>query len=71
MRKNESAAVDEKLAELGLGESLKVADATDDFLGALDGLTDPEAKRKAIGDTFIDVFEREAARLDVESVSRA
>jgi len=39
------------------------ADAADRFLGALAGLTDPEAKRKAIGATFIDVFEAEAKLL--------
>ena len=33
------------------------------FLGALDGVTDPEAKRKTIGRLFIDVFEEEAAKL--------
>jgi GMP synthase (glutamine-hydrolysing) len=38
-------------------------DATDRFLGALAGITDPEAKRKAIGGTFIDVFDAEAAKL--------
>jgi GMP synthase (glutamine-hydrolysing) len=39
------------------------ADAADRFLAALSGLTDPEAKRKAIGATFIEVFEAEAAKL--------
>jgi GMP synthase (glutamine-hydrolysing) len=37
--------------------------AQDEFMTALRGVTDPEAKRKAVGKTFIDVFEREAARL--------
>ena len=35
-------------------------DAGDEFLDKLKGITDPEAKRKIIGATFIDVFEREA-----------
>ena len=35
-------------------------DAGDEFLGKLAGVTDPEAKRKIIGATFIDIFEREA-----------
>jgi GMP synthase (glutamine-hydrolysing) len=39
------------------------AQAEDRFLTALAGLTDPEAKRKAIGSTFIDVFDAEAAKL--------
>ena len=38
-------------------------DASDMFLGALDGVTDPETKRKTIGKLFIDVFEEEAQRL--------
>ena len=38
-------------------------DASDLFLGALEGVTDPEAKRKTIGGLFIDVFEEEAAKL--------
>ncbi|NNF77874.1 MAG: glutamine-hydrolyzing GMP synthase, partial [Rhizobiales bacterium] len=36
------------------------ADASDEFLGKLDGVSEPEKKRKIIGSTFIDVFEREA-----------
>ena len=38
--------------------------AQDEFLGALAGVSDPEAKRKAIGRLFIDVFDREAARIE-------
>ena len=38
-------------------------DASDLFLGALDGVTDPELKRKTIGRLFIDVFEEEAAKV--------
>ena len=38
-------------------------DASDLFLGALAGVTDPEAKRKTIGRLFIDVFDEEAHRL--------
>ena len=37
-------------------------DARDRFLGALAGVTDPEKKRKIIGNLFIDVFEEEAAK---------
>ena len=39
-------------------------DAKDRFLGALKGVTDPEEKRKVIGNMFIDVFEEEAAKID-------
>ena len=63
MRKNESAGVVTKLEQLGLGACLRHVDATAEFLSALRGLTDPEHKRKAIGDTFVRVFEREAAEL--------
>jgi GMP synthase (glutamine-hydrolysing) len=45
---------------------LRVVDAQREFLGALAGVVDPEAKRKAIGKTFIDIFE--AAASDVEGV---
>ena len=39
-------------------------DAEAEFLGKLAGVEDPEKKRKAIGNTFIDVFDREATRLN-------
>lgn len=41
-------------------------DASDEFLEALDGISDPEEKRKIIGKTFIDVFEREADKTDAK-----
>jgi len=47
----------------GLGMRLVPVDATEDFLGALSGVTDPEQKRLVIGERFIRVFEREARRL--------
>ena len=66
MRKDESANVIEMFKGLGLGENLYFVDATDDFLASMEGMVEPEAKRHAIGQTFIDVFEREAKRLDIE-----
>jgi GMP synthase (glutamine-hydrolysing) len=42
---------------------LVAVDAGVEFMEKLAGVTDPEKKRKAIGATFIDVFEREAAKL--------
>jgi GMP synthase (glutamine-hydrolysing) len=42
---------------------LRVVDVAEEFYGALQGITEPERKRKIIGRTFIDVFQREAARL--------
>lgn len=68
MRRNESAQVKENLTAAGLGHALRVVDASAEFLEALEGLTDPEDKRAAIGNTFIRVFEREAARLDLGSI---
>ncbi len=38
-------------------------DAGDEFLDLLDGVSDPERKRKIIGGTFIDIFEREAKKV--------
>lgn len=66
MRKDESARVVALLGELGLEPALHFVDASEDFLAALDGLTDPEQKRAAIGNTFIEVFERQAAALGLE-----
>jgi GMP synthase (glutamine-hydrolysing) len=63
MRKNESAQVLALFDRLELGHALHFTDATDDFIAALEGLVEPEAKRRAIGDTFIEVFDREAQRL--------
>ena len=45
------------------GIPLVHVDAADLFLGGLAGVTDPEAKRKFIGKTFIDVFEAEAMKI--------
>ena len=42
------------------GERLRVVDASARFLGTLAGIEEPEAKRRAIGRTFIEVFEAEA-----------
>ena len=38
-------------------------DASDEFIGLLEGESDPETKRKIIGKTFIDIFEREAKKI--------
>ena len=47
----------------GMGLNVKGIDAKREFYDALAGVTDPEKKRKAIGKTFIDVFDREAKKL--------
>ncbi len=67
MRKDESARVIEFFRDLGLGSHVHFVDASDRFLAALEGLVDPEAKRRAIGDTFIDVFRDESERLGLDS----
>jgi GMP synthase (glutamine-hydrolysing) len=46
-----------------LGIPLRIAEAADQFIELLKGVIDPEQKRRIIGHTFIDVFEREAAAL--------
>jgi GMP synthase (glutamine-hydrolysing) len=66
MRKDESAQVLEFFAGLGLGSHVHFVDASDRFLEALDGLIDPERKRWAIGNTFIDVFRDQASHLGIE-----
>ena len=47
----------------GMGLNVTGVDAKDEFYRALSGLSDPEEKRKAIGGTFIEVFDREAHRI--------
>ncbi len=44
----------------GMGLNVKGVDAKERFYAALSGLTDPEAKRKAIGKVFVDVFDAES-----------
>ncbi len=59
MRMGESEEVAEMFAEMGI--DLKVVDASEKFFSNLEGVTDPEAKRKVIGEQFIRVFEEEQA----------
>lgn len=66
MRKDESRGVVAMFDRLGLGEHLHFVDASEDFLAALEGLVEPEAKRMAIGNTFVEVFNREAERLGIQ-----
>ncbi|HXM79544.1 MAG TPA: glutamine-hydrolyzing GMP synthase [Thermoanaerobaculia bacterium] len=58
MRASETPQVVEAFGRLGI--AVHAVDAADLFLGRLAGVTDPEEKRKIIGRTFIEVFEREA-----------
>jgi GMP synthase (glutamine-hydrolysing) len=61
LRKNEFNDVLE--AYQGMGLSVRGVDARAEFYQALEGLSDPEAKRKAIGHAFITSFEKEAGAL--------
>ncbi len=63
MRKNESEGVVEVFRNQ-LDANLIYVDATDRFLGKLEGVADPEEKRKIIGSEFIRVFEEEARKLE-------
>ena len=68
LRKNEG---DQVMAMFAKNMGIKVirVDAEDEFLGKLAGVSDPEAKRKAIGNTFIDVFDRESGKLAAGGVN--
>ncbi|KAF3076032.1 GMP synthase [glutamine-hydrolyzing] [Trichoderma lentiforme] len=66
MRLNESQKVKVTLKE-HLGINLTVIDGTNIFLERLEGVTEPEKKRKIIGETFIDLFEEEAIRIEKEA----
>ncbi len=58
LRKNEFESVLDQYKHLGL--NVKGVNAKNKFYSALSGVSDPEAKRKAIGKVFIDVFDEEA-----------
>lgn len=58
MRKGETAEVEAMMKRMGINYA--IADAADEYFEALKGVTDPEQKRKIIGERFIRVFERYA-----------
>ncbi|KAK5713843.1 GMP synthase (glutamine-hydrolyzing) [Elasticomyces elasticus] len=62
LRMDEAKQVKETLTK-GLGVNLTVIDASERFLGLLKGVSDPEKKRKIIGNTFIEIFEEEAKKI--------
>ena len=62
LRKNEFEKVQQNLRD-NLGLHLVAVDATDRFMKKLAGVTDPETKRKIIGNEFIEVFDDEAQRI--------
>lgn len=63
LRKDEAKKVHQMLT-VDLGVNLTVVDASDLFLSRLAGVEDPEKKRKIIGNTFIEVFEEEAGKIE-------
>lgn len=63
MRKGETDQIRETFDYM---DSLRIVDAKDRFLEALEGTTDPEEKRKIIGEQFIREFEREATDADAD-----
>ena len=62
LRLNEAQDVMQTFA-LNLGVRVIHVDASEEFLAALAGVSDPETKRKIIGRLFVDVFQRESAKL--------
>ena len=63
LRLNEGDQVMAMFAQ-NMGVKVIRADAEARFLSKLEGVADPEAKRKVIGNTFIDVFDEEAAKIE-------
>ncbi|WEL17322.1 GMP synthase (glutamine-hydrolyzing) [Halorhabdus sp. SVX81] len=63
MRKGETEQIRETFEYM---DSLRIVDATDRFLDELEGVTDPEEKRHAIGEQFIREFETVAREVEAE-----
>jgi len=61
LRKNEFEEVKDNYQRLDL--QIIAVDARAEFYNSLNGITEPEQKRKIIGKTFIEIFEREAAKI--------
>jgi GMP synthase (glutamine-hydrolysing) len=68
MRKDEMRHVQEAFGPFDI--NIRWIDASEAFMGALAGITDPEQKRKIIGKTFIDVFEREAKDVQADFLAQ-
>jgi GMP synthase (glutamine-hydrolysing) len=62
LRKDEADQVKELFNDYHI--NLDMVDASETFLGKLAGVSDPEQKRKIIGNTFIEIFEQEAKKID-------
>ena len=63
LRKNEGDMVMEMFAK-NMGVKVIRANAQDKFLNGLVGVSDPEAKRKVIGNTFIEIFDEESHKIE-------
>jgi GMP synthase (glutamine-hydrolysing) len=66
MRKDETREVEKNLRLLG-AENLYLIDAEEDFLDSLSGISDPEEKRKIIGDLFITIQNREIKKRKIDT----
>jgi len=66
MRKNETEEVSGLLKGLG-AKNLYIIDASDKFYGALKGVTDPEEKRKIIGDLFVSIQSEKTSKLGINN----
>ena len=66
LRLNEAENVKTTLTE-GLGINLTVVDATERFMARLEGVAEPEQKRKIIGKEFIEVFQETALKISAEA----
>lgn len=69
MRINESKLVMDEYRKLGL--NVQYVDATETFLKNLKGITGSDMKRKIVGKTFIDIFEKEATNIDAQFLIQA
>lgn len=63
LRKDEGKKVMENYGE-HFNLKIKMIDASERFLSKLDGISDPEAKRKAIGNEFVTVFDEESHKIE-------
>jgi GMP synthase (glutamine-hydrolysing) len=62
LRKNEGDQVMDMFAK-NMGVKVARVNAEENFLGRLEGISDPEHKRKIIGNTFIEIFDEEAGKI--------
>jgi len=64
MRKNETEDIKSLFRDMDINH--RIIDASEEFYEAMEGIDDPEEKRKVIGNKFIEVFEREAEKFDAD-----